>query len=211
MKRRVFSVSLYAVMVVGLYAKAAPAQDIANSPQFQEMRKLSDARSRLYLRQVGVAPDTAAKAVWALSHKPDSDCAFLTREILSAYEGAGSLGEGAMLDMERYQLCEPQNLNKHKPQYVSPPYDKNKDPIYQIKLFFRDHPQEAHDMLAREGVPENVIKNASIIFADGDYHMDSCTADISGMIYDIRDNRDIEQDLMNLTREGECRLDDDQE
>lgn len=217
MKRYVFFGLLAAMTTLGPQGGRALAQvdSYSNQPGYKEALDFSFSRARLRMQQLGVPADTAKKAVWALRYKPKSDCAFLAQEVISSYEGPGSLGEGAILDMERYHLCEPQNLNKHKPQPARQPYDKNKDPSYQMKLFFRDHEQEARDILAKAGIVPQAIDNVVKVYAEdpryakGDYTFSECAVAAMHIIFKAQKDPayrgySIDNDLLKFESPREC-------
>lgn len=84
-----------------------------------ELDRISSAenqRNELHLRQMGVSPSTAKKAIWGASHFISSSCAFYVHELLGEY-GLAEHGhydqddiEGLVIKIENSGVCEKKNL-----------------------------------------------------------------------------------------------------
>lgn len=85
----------------------------------EELDRISSAenqRNELHLRQMGVSPSTAKKAIWGASHFISSSCAFYVHELLGEY-GLAEHGhydqddiEGLVIKIENSGVCEKKNL-----------------------------------------------------------------------------------------------------
>ncbi|WP_272915972.1 hypothetical protein [Aristophania vespae] len=86
--------------------------------QLVQVQAQMSARYELWLRQAGLTPETARKAVWALNHKPHSSCAFKASTIVSDFEAArfgNNLDddlETPVIQIEVNHLCDKRNLDQ---------------------------------------------------------------------------------------------------
>ena len=95
-----------------------PDDNISNSPEIQESRRIADARlsaeTEVHLRQMGMSPGTARKAVWAARHKPNSACAYWVRQLTADYDNGldrPDYDDKLVISVEHSGTCERKNLD----------------------------------------------------------------------------------------------------
>ena len=95
-----------------------PDDNISNSPEMQESRRIADARlsaeTEVHLRQMGMSPGTARKAVWAARHKPNSACAYWVRQLTADYDNGldrPDYDDKLVISVEHSGTCERKNLD----------------------------------------------------------------------------------------------------
>lgn len=72
------------------------------------------AETEIHLRQMGMSPNTARKAVWATQHKPYSACSHYVAQLTADYENGldrPDYDEKLIASVERSGTCERKNLD----------------------------------------------------------------------------------------------------
>ncbi|MUH03188.1 hypothetical protein GM609_06735 [Bombella sp. ESL0387] len=72
------------------------------------------AETEIHLRQMGMSPNTARKAVWATQHKPYSACSHYVAQLTADYENGldrPDYDDKLIASVERSGTCERKNLD----------------------------------------------------------------------------------------------------
>ncbi|MCL1514388.1 hypothetical protein CPA54_00280 [Parasaccharibacter sp. TMW2.1890] len=72
------------------------------------------AETEIHLRQMGMSPNTARKAVWATQHKPYSACSHYVAQLTADYENGldrPDYDDKVIASVERSGTCERKNLD----------------------------------------------------------------------------------------------------
>ncbi|MCX5614447.1 hypothetical protein [Bombella saccharophila] len=89
--------------------------------QYKTLRDEENSENLVRLRRVGLTPDTAQKAVWALNHRPQSACAVYASKIIVGIDMARSAPDNPatayspdtdIIIIERNHLCDRKMLDR---------------------------------------------------------------------------------------------------
>ncbi len=99
------------------------SQSFENSPEMIAARERAEEhnlhRYEITLRRMGMMPETARKAIWALVHKPQSACTMYVRQLTADYDmGSARFTRGddggydadLIISIETSGVCEKKNL-----------------------------------------------------------------------------------------------------
>ncbi|MXV44393.1 hypothetical protein GS501_04940 [Saccharibacter sp. 17.LH.SD] len=187
MKKRLFAISTMALALVGA---AWPNVGAAQSyDQIRAIQRSNELRYESELRQMGLEARLAHNAIWAMNNVPDSACATTAGILLMDYGkwSESKMNSDRIANMEAGGVCEMRVIKRPPPK--KEPYDPNTDSQYQGKLFFQNHPEEAYEILLKEGVSQEEINHIAIIFTREGYQISGCTALAGLIIYLAREGK----------------------
>lgn len=96
-------------------------QPALTDEQYKTLRDEENSENLVRLRRVGLTPDTAQKAVWALNHRPQSACAVYASKIIVGIDMARSAPDNPatayspdtdIIIIERNHLCDRKMLGR---------------------------------------------------------------------------------------------------
>ncbi|MXV44391.1 hypothetical protein GS501_04930 [Saccharibacter sp. 17.LH.SD] len=184
MKKRLFAISTMALALVGVaWPNVGAAQSFYDQVQANERYAMK--RSEVELRQMGLDARLAHNAVWAMNNWPASACATSASLLLGDYESRSTISRSINFDNDRVAdiessgVCEMKAIKRPPPK--EEPYDPKTDSQYQGKLFFQNHPEEAYEILLKEGVSLIELNNIATIFTRSTYRSSGCTT-LAGLI-----------------------------
>lgn len=79
---------------------------------FDRLQANEAAEMEVKLRKMGMVPDVARKAAWAVQHRPGSDCTWTVRQLLSDYDRKDDKYDGdVIISVEHSSICERKKLH----------------------------------------------------------------------------------------------------